>query len=36
MSEAVRHYQRLLREQFPFLAARYHVASLARIAHRAL
>jgi predicted nucleotidyltransferase len=28
MNEAVRHYQRLLREMLPFLAERYHVASL--------
>ncbi|HKI34056.1 MAG TPA: nucleotidyltransferase family protein [Gemmataceae bacterium] len=28
MNEAVCRYQRLLREMLPFLAARYHVASL--------
>ncbi len=28
MNEAVRRYQRLLRELLPLLAARYHVASL--------
>lgn len=28
MNEATRHYQRLLRELLPSLAARYHVASL--------
>jgi uncharacterized protein len=28
MNESIQHYQRLLREQLPFLAARYRVASL--------
>jgi predicted nucleotidyltransferase len=28
MNELIQHYQRLLREQMPFLAARYRVASL--------